>query len=194
MAHLKKEAIPLSRERVCAEALALVDESGLDSLTMRRLASRLGCEAMSLYRHVRDKADLLDAVQAAMLGTLEPELDLEENQRPRAPGWRRLLGGLARALRSTLLRHPNVVPLMTVRPIRAPEAVKTIARIEGALLAAGFDNDGVERAVHVVGMFTIGHSLFEQSTRNEEVFRFGLEALLDGVERDLKPKHPRRQS
>jgi AcrR family transcriptional regulator len=188
----KKEAMPLSRERVCAEALALVDESGLDALTMRRLAARLGCEAMSLYRHVRDKADLLDAVQAAMLGDLEPELDLEEGQRSRTPGWRRLLGGLARALRSTLLRHPNVVPLMTIRPIRAPEAIKTVSRVEGALLAAGFDDADVERAVYVVGMFTIGHALFEQSTRNEETFRFGLEALLDGVERELK--HSRRKS
>lgn len=186
MAAPLKEVPPLSRERVCAEALGLVDEEGLRALTMRRLGARLGCEAMSLYRHVRDKADLLDALQAAMLGDLEPEPHLEENKHPRTPGWRRLLGGLARALRSTLLRHPNVLPLMTVRPIRAPEAVKTVARVEGALLAAGFASADAERAIYVVGMFTIGHALFEASTRNEEIFRFGLDALLDGIERDHK--------
>ena len=63
----------LSRARVCREALALVDAEGLEALSMRRLGARLGVEAMSLYRHVRDKADLIDALYAAVLGDLMPE-------------------------------------------------------------------------------------------------------------------------
>src|SRR5512138_2007399 len=114
----------LSRERVCKEALALVDEEGLEALSMRRLGARLGVEAMSLYHHVRDKADLLDALHAAVLGDLQPVA---------APGggedWRVLLGGLARALRGALLRHPNVVVLFATRPVTAPEAMSTL---EGA--------------------------------------------------------------
>src|SRR5260370_2602186 len=110
------------REDICNAALALVDEEGLEALSMRRLGSRLGIEAMSLYHHVRDKADLLDALHAAVLGKLEPE-------GLKGDAWRPVLGGLARALRSALLRHPNVVPLFVHNAVRAPEAVGTLARV-----------------------------------------------------------------
>ena len=184
-----RREIGLSRARVCAEALALVDEEGLEALSMRRLGARIGCEAMSLYRHVKDKADLLDALHAAVLGDLEPE---EPTDQKRHPQWRVLLGGLARALRSALLRHPNVLPLFTTRPVSAPEAVATVARVHGAFLGAGFSARDAERAIMVVGMFTIGHAVFEKHERRDATFRFGLDALLDGIERDQRA-HRRRQ-
>jgi TetR/AcrR family tetracycline transcriptional repressor len=180
----RREPIGLSRDRVCAEALALVDEEGLEALTMRRLAARLDCEAMSLYRHVKDKADLLDALHAAVLGGLQPEETSEPKKTPQKSEWRSLLGGLARALRSLLLRHPNVLPLFTSRQVAAPEAVATVARIYAALVGAEFSASDAERAVYVVGMFTIGHAIFEKNERRDATFRFGLEALLDAVERD----------
>src|SRR6185437_6385691 len=90
----KQEPPSLSRERICREALALVDEEGLEALSMRRLGARLGVEAMSLYRHVRDKRDLLDALHAAVLGDLQPTGEQG------GEGWRAILGGLSRALRS----------------------------------------------------------------------------------------------
>ena len=82
----------LTRDRVCAAALALVDDEGLEALSMRRLAARLSCEAMSLYNYVRDKADLLDAVHAAVLGNLKPETRLDRLRpgfNPDKPKWRR---------------------------------------------------------------------------------------------------------
>lgn len=185
----RREPVGLSRARVCAEALALVDEEGLEALTMRRLGARLDCEAMSLYRHVKDKADLLDALHAAVLGDLEPE---EPADQKRHAQWRVLLGGLARALRSALLRHPNVLPLFTTRPVSAPEAVATVARVHGAFLGAGFSARDAERAIMVVGMFTIGHAVFEKHERRDATFRFGLDALLDGIERDQRA-HRRKQ-
>src|SRR4051812_17759624 len=115
-----REPPALSRALVCGEALALVDEEGLEALSMRRLGARLGVEAMSLYRHVRDKADLLDALHTAVLGDLRPVAA------PGGEGWRALLGGLSRALRDALLRHPNVVSLFATRPVRAPGAVATL--------------------------------------------------------------------
>src|SRR5438445_6468712 len=90
----------LSRARVCREALALVDAEGLEALSMRRLGARLGVEAMSLYRHVRDKADLLDSLQAAVMSEVSPKAAARDD-------WRALLGAMARALRGAPLRHPN---------------------------------------------------------------------------------------
>jgi AcrR family transcriptional regulator len=180
----RREPVGLSRARVCAEALALVDEEGLEALTMRRLGARLDCEAMSLYRHVKDKADLLDALHAAVLGALEPEEPIDQKKHSQGPEWRVLLGGLARALRSSLLRHPNVLPLFTTRPVSAPEAVATVARVQGALLGARFGAAEADRAILVVGMFTVGHAVFEKSAHLDTTFRFGLDALLDGIERD----------
>ena len=163
----RREPIGLSRARVCAEALALVDEEGLEALTMRRLAARLDCEAMSLYRHVKDKADLLDALHAAVLGALEPEGALDHTK-PRAtaracPSGASLLGGLARALRSALLRHPNVLPLFTTRAGQRARSGRDLARVQGAFAAARFTGADAERAIYVVGMFTIGHAIFEKS-------------------------------
>ena len=180
----RREPVNLSRARVCAEALALVDDEGLEALTMRRLGARLGCEAMSLYRHVKDKADLLDALHAAVLGDLQPEERADVRVSSREPEWRALLGGLASALRSSLLRHPNVLPLFTTRPVSAPEAVATVARVQGALLGAHYTAAEADRAILVVGMFTVGHALFEKSAHLDSTFRFGLDALLDGIERD----------
>src|SRR5437868_7356615 len=81
----------LTRDRVCRAALELVDAEGLDALSMRRLGARLGVEAMSLYRHVRDKGDVLDAVQTAVLSDIEMR-DLDPTD------WRSLLHGIAAGL------------------------------------------------------------------------------------------------
>src|SRR5205085_1478912 len=112
----------------CREALKLVDEEGLEALSMRRLGARLGVEAMSLYRHVRDKGELLDALQAAVLG---PLISPRGKTRP----WRAELGGQARDLRASLLRHPNVAPLLARLPVRAPESAATVARARASLAA-----------------------------------------------------------
>jgi AcrR family transcriptional regulator len=191
----KEEPLPLSRERICREALALVDEEGLDALSMRRLGARLGVEAMSLYRHVRDKRDLLDALHAAVIGDLQPAGEVG------GECWRQLLGGLARALRNTLLLHPNVVVLFATRPVSAPEAVGTLEIVWAALEHAGFSPDDARRAVVVVGLHTIGHVLGETQGEASPIpgvpgppgpaeFDFGLEALLDGIARKRESPLP----
>jgi AcrR family transcriptional regulator len=178
--------VGLSRERVCREALALVDDEGLAALSMRRLGARLGVEAMSLYRHVRDKADLLDAIHAAVLGNLQPAREV------RGGDWRGLLEGMAQALRKSLLRHPNVVELFATRPVRVPEGLATIARVGTALTQAGFTLDVSQKAIIAVGVFTVGHVLGEvhggpspelgvMKRPGMREFQFGVTALLDGI-------------
>jgi TetR/AcrR family tetracycline transcriptional repressor len=184
----------LTRAQVIDAALALVDEEGLEALSMRHLGARLNVEAMSLYNHVRDKADLLDGLHAAVLGELQP------SRAAAAGDWRALLTGMALALRDALAAHPNLVPVIASRPVRAPESQATIAGAQAALEASGFSPRDAERAIHAVGVFTLGHALSEAGgdpfrdgaspprARLEE-FRFGLNALVDG----LAP-HARRSS
>ena len=56
----------LSRQRVLEVAVDLLDREGLEGLSMRRLGKELGVEAMSLYRHVANKSDLLDGIHARL--------------------------------------------------------------------------------------------------------------------------------
>src|ERR1700750_3043405 len=67
-----KRRTPLSRERVLRAAIALADEGGFESLTMRKLAKELGVEAMSLYNHVAKKDDLLDGMIDIVFGEIDP--------------------------------------------------------------------------------------------------------------------------
>jgi AcrR family transcriptional regulator len=181
----------LNRERICREALALVDEEGLDALSMRRLGARLGVEAMSLYRHVRDKADLLDAIHAAVLGELKPISEANDHD------WRGLLGGLAEALRAALLRHPNVVSLFATRPVSAPEAMVMLQRVWAALERAGFKPLDAQRAIIAIGVYTVGHTLGEAKGQpaahlgaptgpGHAEFHFGLDAFLEGIARHAR--------
>jgi TetR/AcrR family tetracycline transcriptional repressor len=184
-ARTKNQPPGLTRERVCLAALELVDSEGKEALSMRRLGARLGVEAMSLYRHVRNKDDLLDALQAAILGGLGGAL-------PADGDWRTRLRGLAEGLRDALLEHPNVIPILASRPVRAPEALMPIMNAWMALEREGFSGDDARKAVIAVGVFTIGHVLGEASAEptpyaglpdrpGADEFEFGLSAMLDGI-------------
>jgi AcrR family transcriptional regulator len=184
-ARTKNQPAGLTREGVCLAALELVDSEGKEALTMRRLGARLGVEAMSLYRHVRNKDDLLDALQAAILGGLGGAL-------PADGDWRTRLRGLAEGLRDALLEHPNAIPILASRPVRAPEALMPIVSAWMALEREGFSGDDARKAVIAVGVFTIGHVLGEASSEpapygglpsrpGADEFEFGLSAMLDGI-------------
>src|SRR5438046_5601477 len=90
---------PLSRERVLDAAIALVDRDGLDALSMRKLAQALGVEAMSLYNHVANKGDLVNAMVDRVIG----EIELPEG--PDAE-WEPAIRACAISAHEAFLRHP----------------------------------------------------------------------------------------
>jgi AcrR family transcriptional regulator len=125
----------LDRDSVLRAGLDLAEEGGLEAVTLRRIAARMGVTPMALYRHVAGKDDLLDA----MTDLLYAELDV-----PRPEGdWWLELATLARSARRVLLAHPATAPLFA-RPLAGPHSVKLGEALLGTLRCAGFDQPEAE--------------------------------------------------
>ena len=143
----------LSRERVLASALELVDRDGLSALSMRRLGAELGVEAMALYRYAAGKDALLDGLVEALHLELEERLAADSA----AADWRAELGRIARATYDVCLAHPQVVPLLSTRMLAVPLARRPLAtlrhheRVVALLEEAGL---GTDRSAVVFRAFT----------------------------------------
>jgi AcrR family transcriptional regulator len=142
----------LSRDRVLAAALDLVDREGLEALSMRRLGESLGVEAMSLYRYVDSKAALLDGVVESLLASMEV-------REPRARSWIERARVRARALRAVLIAHRNAMPLIATRPAVTPRSLERIEDGLSLLRSAGFSTVEALCALQSIVGFTVGHTL-----------------------------------
>jgi TetR/AcrR family tetracycline transcriptional repressor len=137
----------LDQAQVVRTALALLDEVGLDELTMRRLAERLDVKAASLYRHVRNKEELL-----ALLGDeMSAEIPL-----PRVDGtWREQLVQSAWNVRQGLLAHRDAARVLASTPPAGPRRLRHIEAMLRTLRAAGLpDRDAARAAYHVNNFIT----------------------------------------
>lgn len=144
---------PLTRGAVLAAALAIVDRDGLPALTMRRLGNELGVEAMSLYHHVASKDDLLDGIVDLVFGAIDlPRPDLD---------WADWVRQLSRAYRRIALEHPHVFPLIALRPLTTPQALRPVEMSLEVLHRAGFDGRHALAAFQTLANFTSGFALEE---------------------------------
>jgi AcrR family transcriptional regulator len=137
----------LDQAQVVQAALALLDEVGLDELTMRRLAERLGVKAASLYRHVRNKEELL-----ALLGDeISAEIPL-----PRVSGpWMEQLAESAWNVRRGLLAHRDAARVLASTPPAGPRRLRHIEAILRTLRSAGLtDRDAARAAYHLNNFVT----------------------------------------
>ena len=144
----KAEArIPLSRERVLSAAIALADESGIESLSMRKLAERLGVEAMSLYNHIANKNDLLEGIVEAAAGEIVTPADDVD--------WKKAIHEVAISAHETLLRHPWASGLwMGTTP--GPARMRYGDSLLGAFRGGGFSKDLTYHAYHIVESYVLG--------------------------------------
>jgi TetR/AcrR family transcriptional regulator, tetracycline repressor protein len=140
---------PLTRERIIAAAVELVDENGLDALSMRKLGASLGVEAMSLYNHVDNKDDVLDGILDAVLREV-PRPD------PELP-WDQRLRRLVHSFREVGLAHPGVLPMFNSRRIISAEGFAAIACIHAILREVGFDAESALDAFVFVASFIAGY-------------------------------------
>jgi AcrR family transcriptional regulator len=172
---------PLTRARVVAAALGLIDRDGLDALSMRRLAGELGVEAMSLYHHVRDKSDVLDGVVGAVL---------DEMSLPVEGHWQGRCTQVSRELRRVVRAHPHVHPLVVERAFRSPSVVAPAAALLEALGESGMDDDDVVAAFWTLLSFVSGSLSCELADLPSDLGAdSGLPALLFG--RDLDEQFER---
>ncbi|MEW9265108.1 TetR/AcrR family transcriptional regulator C-terminal domain-containing protein [Kineococcus endophyticus] len=178
------DRVPLSRERILASALEFIDEDGLGALTMRRLGARLGVEAMSLYRYVPGREELLDGVVDAMVGELGH--DPEVLRRP-THGWQDFLQRLAHGVRRVAIAHPRAFPLVASTPPQAPwlrpplRSVEWVETFLSGLVADGFSDDQAVAAYRAFTSFLLGNLLLEVSQRG------GAVGPLDLVDEEVPP-------
>lgn len=145
----------LTRERIELEALALIEEAGLSAFSFRKLATRLGCEPMSLYHHHSSKAHLLDTLLDRVIGELPA---------PPPPGpWRERLATMARDFRAMAWRHPAFFQYLALHRLNTPAALRWLDGALSAFKEAGLDDEGATRLFRVFGYYITGAALDETS-------------------------------
>ena len=157
---------PLSRQLILDEAIASIDEHGLNGLTMRSLGARLGVEAMALYRYVNGREDLLVGV----VETLVEQIRVHPGGRMEpSDGWQGFLQWLAHSVRRVAVEHPTIFPLVATRHPAAPwlrpplRSLRIVEEFLEALTQRGFSDRPAVEAYRVFSSFLLGHLLLEVS-------------------------------
>ncbi len=144
----------LSRERVVAAALAVVDRDGLDGLTMRTLGHVLGVDPMAVYHWFPNKLAILQGVVEAILGEIPTDAD------PRG-SWQEWVRVVARDYRRVLLAHPNALPIVSTQPVLTPAGLRVVEVACRPLVAAGFRPTDALALVNDVAAVVIGSVLVQ---------------------------------
>lgn len=169
---LAKRSTPkLSRELIVSTALAQIDRSGTQGLSMRSLGQELGVEAMSLYRYVHGKEDLLEGIVASLMTNLTTRLGDAEMQ---TSHWQGFLQAVAHEIQQIAVAHPRAFPLVATRhpaapwlrpPLRSVEVVDTFL---SALTRNGFSDSQAVNAYRSFSSFLLGQLLLQSVVQGAE--------------------------
>ena len=144
---------PLSRDQVLRAAMRLADEGGLEAISMRKLGQVLGVEAMSLYKHVANKDDILDGI----VDLVTEDFEVPAPSEP----WKTAIRRSSISARAVLLAHPWASSLIESRSSAGPARMRYLDSVVGALSAAGFPMPIVAQAVMALDSHTYGFVLQE---------------------------------
>jgi AcrR family transcriptional regulator len=161
----------LSRRGIAEEALRLVDEEGIEALTTRRLAKRLGVEGPSLYNHVRGRDDLLDEMTAV----IDEHVDTSALDHP---DWRVGLAEFARSYRRAFAAHPHIVATVSARPVNTHTALQAYDEAFAAFERFGWDGHTAAVVMAAVDFLVLGSAI--------ETFKAGFDRGAD----DYVPAYP----
>ncbi|MER6971950.1 TetR/AcrR family transcriptional regulator [Nocardioides sp. NPDC000445] len=147
----------LSTHAILRSAIRLADREGLGALSMRRLGTELGVEAMALYHHFPSKDALLDAV----VGELVTEATAAQ---PPGDDWQAALRGYGLAFHASLTAHPQLVPLVLTRPAVTSGNLRVVESLVGSISAAGFAPERALDMVYAVGRLAFVHAALSTGT------------------------------
>jgi AcrR family transcriptional regulator len=208
---------PLSKERVLRTAVELADREGIEALSMRKLGQELGVDAMALYRHVRNKDDMLDGIVEVIVAEID--------RPPATDNWKAALRAQSMAARRVMLRHPWARRVFEDRPKGGPAFLAYVEFVLATLRDGGFPIELAHHVLHLMGsrIFGFTQDLMEDKTQtvpspedaavlmralapfprviemaqsvshdgvlgpcdDDVEFAFGLDLILDGLERKL---------
>jgi AcrR family transcriptional regulator len=147
-----KPVARLTRDRIAATALDVIDSEGLAAVTMRRVADALGVQAPSLYNHVRSKEELLDAVAESVI----QQVDASAFEHL---AWREALDAWAWSYYEALVAHPNLVPHMAVAFGRLDAGLARADQVYAGLLAQGWTPSRATRIAAAIRYAVYGAAL-----------------------------------
>lgn len=207
---------PLDCDLIARTALVLIDEQGIEQLSMRRLGAALGVEAMALYHHYRNKAELLDGIHDNLLAELELSLTPDGTPFERI---RRILQGF----RQVALDHPHIFMALVQRRFGSTSALVYYERLLQLFQDAGLSTEQSARYYRVMANYTIGAGMTEvcsrtvqadaaplirdsverlqdyprvqevmpflQLTAQDSAFEFGLDLIFTAMQNELSPPH-----
>lgn len=197
----------ISRDQVVETATAIVRAGGYEEMTIRGLAAEMGVGPMSLYRHVRDKDDLLDEVVDRLLAEAW-------HPRPMSGDWAAWIAEAANKFRWFLVNQPAALHVYLRHPVISPAAVARMNAMMEVLRGVMGDEEAAKRAYAAIHTYTLGFAALEASRAgwepeggpsdglaaelaaytSPEQFSAGLRYLLDGIERDAQDiRKPSRQ-
>ena len=156
--------IPLNRARVLESAVAVADAAGLEALSMRSLADKLGVVPMALYKHVANKDELIDGMIDVVIGEIAPPLA--------GVDWRPAVRARILSARDALLRHPWASSAMEQRSTPTAIVLGYMDSVIGMFLAGGFSADLTHHCMHALGSRMFGFS--------QELYRGGQNPTPDG--------------
>ncbi|WP_412748859.1 TetR/AcrR family transcriptional regulator [Krasilnikovia sp. M28-CT-15] len=141
---------PLSRDRVLRAAVARADESGIDALSMRKLAQELGVVPMALYKHVANKEELLDGMIDVVVAEIDPPAEDAD--------WKTAIRRRILCARQVLLRHPWASRVIESRVTPTPAVLRYMDSMIGTFRRGGFSLDLTHHAMHALGSRLWGFS------------------------------------
>lgn len=150
----------MSRERILKAALGLVDKEGIEALSMRNLAARLGVEAMSLYKHVANKDAVLDGLVEVILREMEIP--------PVGTPWREAMRRRAWSVRQTMQRHPWASVLVESRTAPGEARLRYADTVLSILNDAGFSPVVQYRTFGLLDSYVYGFALQEVNWPTKE--------------------------
>ncbi|QGN48459.1 TetR/AcrR family transcriptional regulator [Micromonospora sp. WMMD558] len=141
---------PLSRDRILHAAVALADEAGIESLSMRNLAQELGVVPMALYKHVANKDELLDGMIDVVVGEIDPLVPDTD--------WKHTVRRRILSARQALRRHPWAPLAIESRNMATPAILAYLDSMVGTFRAGGFSADLAHHVMHAMGSRILGFS------------------------------------